>query len=177
MPGDERVDGGGVDTVGRLAGGKTAVWTSGSPEGGTTLGGDAARSSNGSGPAQRHAAHRHSSTTSGGGPADTTLASGRSSDLRASGSTPSATTQPRTRRPCSGTRTIVPTRTMPASVLGDEVVERARDRGDVGLDPADPRFGYASASAALRRTSASSVRSHVNVGSRRPKCPYAAVFW
>ena len=62
-------------------------------------------------------------------------------------------------------------------VLGNEVVERARDGGEIRLDPADPRFGYASASAALRSTSASSVRSHVNVGSRRPKCPYAAVFW
>ena len=59
----------------------------------------------------------------------------------------------------------------------DEVVEGARDRGEIRLDPADPRFDYASASAALRSTSASSVRSHVNVGSRRPKCPYAAVFW
>jgi hypothetical protein len=61
--------------------------------------------------------------------------------------------------------------------LGDEVVERARDGGQIRLDPADARFGYASASAALRSTSASSVRSHVNVGSRRPKWPYAAVFW
>ena len=63
------------------------------------------------------------------------------------------------------------------NVLGDEVIERARDGREIRLDPADPRFGYASASAALRSTSASSVRSHVNVGSRRPKCPYAAVFW
>ena len=62
-------------------------------------------------------------------------------------------------------------------VLGDEVVERARDGGEIRLDPADPMSGYASASAALRSTSASSVRSHMNVGSRRPKCPYAAVFW
>ena len=62
-------------------------------------------------------------------------------------------------------------------VGGNEVVERARDSGQIGLDPADARFCYARASAALRSTSASSVRSHVNVGSRRPKCPYAAVFW
>ena len=62
-------------------------------------------------------------------------------------------------------------------VFRDEVVERARDGREIRLDPADTRFGYASASAALRSTSASSVRSHVNVGSRRPKCPYAAVFW
>ena len=62
-------------------------------------------------------------------------------------------------------------------VFGNEVVERARDSGQIRLNPADPRFGYARASAALRSTSASSVRSHVNVGSRRPKCPYAAVFW
>jgi len=59
----------------------------------------------------------------------------------------------------------------------NQIVEGARDGGQIWLDPADPRFGYASASAALRSTSASSVRSHVNVGSRRPKCPYAAVFW
>jgi hypothetical protein len=62
-------------------------------------------------------------------------------------------------------------------VGGNEIVEGARDGGQIRLDPANPRFGYASASAALRSTSASSVRSHVNVGSRRPKCPYAAVFW
>jgi hypothetical protein len=62
-------------------------------------------------------------------------------------------------------------------VVGDEVVEGARDGGQIRLDPADARFVYASASAALRSTSASSVRSQVNVGSRRPKCPYAAVFW
>ncbi len=62
-------------------------------------------------------------------------------------------------------------------VGGNEIVERARDGGEIRLDPADPRFGYASASAALRSTSASSVRSQVNAGSRRPKCPYAAVFW
>ena len=63
-------------------------------------------------------------------------------------------------------------------VVGDEVVERAPDRRQIGMNPADPRcFGYASASAALRNSAASSVRSHVKVGSRRPKCPYAAVFW
>ena len=62
-------------------------------------------------------------------------------------------------------------------VGGNEVVEGARDGREIRLDPADPRSGYARASAALRNTSASSVRSHVNVGSRRPKCPYAAVFW
>ena len=59
----------------------------------------------------------------------------------------------------------------------NQIVKGARDGGQIRLDPADPRFGYASASAALRSTSASSVRSHVNVGSRLPKCPYAAVFW
>ena len=62
-------------------------------------------------------------------------------------------------------------------VVGNEIVERARNGGQIRLDPADPRFGYARASAALRSTSASSVRSHENAGSRRPKCPYAAVFW
>ena len=43
------------------------------------------------------------------------------------GSTPTATTQPPTRRPCRATRTIVPTRTSPAMVLGDQVVEGLGD--------------------------------------------------
>jgi hypothetical protein len=63
-------------------------------------------------------------------------------------------------------------------LLGNQVVEGAPYGGQIGLNPADPRwFGYASASAAVRSASASSVRSQVKLGSRRPKCPYAAVFW
>ncbi len=54
-------------------------------------------------------------------------------------------------------------------VLGNEVVEGAPDRGEIGLDSADPQLAYASASAALRSTSASSVRSQLKVGSDRPK--------
>ena len=44
----------------------------------------------------------------------------REAILPAGGTTSSAITQPRTRRPCSGTRTIVPTRTASASASGTE---------------------------------------------------------
>jgi hypothetical protein len=69
--------------------------------------------------------------------------------------------------------------------VGHEVVEGAVDGRDVRDDPTDRRralavagargWSQASASAALRNASAWSVCSHVNVGSGRPKCPYAAV--
>src|SRR5262249_26490595 len=92
--------------------GYTAVSRSGSTVGATRFGGDAARRNAARGPAQRQAAPRHSSTTSAGGPADTTPTTSRRSASSTPGSATSrSTTQPRTRRPCNGTRTIVPTST------------------------------------------------------------------
>ena len=76
----------------------------------TTAGGDATRKKNDCGPAQRHAAQSPRSTSSGGGPQPSHDFSGRTSTPSSDGA-PSATTQPRTLRPCSGTRTRVPTRT------------------------------------------------------------------
>ena len=76
----------------------------------TTVAGEATRRKNDAGPAQRHAAQSASSTSAGGGPQP-------SHDLRGRRSTPgcvatsASTTQPRTDRPWSGTRTRLPTRT------------------------------------------------------------------
>ncbi len=86
----------------------------------TWFGADADRNTATRGPDQRHAIHSVSATTSGGGPADTTANTSRSFDRPASGATASSITQPRTRRPCSGTRTIAPTRTDSASATGTE---------------------------------------------------------
>ena len=77
--------------------------------------------------------------------------------------------------------------------VGNQIVERAIERGHVGPNPAHPSFsarsrpavahhgasagrdgadvGQARDSAALRRESAWSVRSHVKSGSARPKWP------
>ena len=49
----------------------------------------------------------------------------------------SAITQPRTRRPCSGTRTIVPTASGPRNGVRDGVVELLVEPGDVGDRTAD----------------------------------------
>ena len=76
----------------------------------TTVPGEATRRKNDAGPAQRHAAHSVSSTSGGGGPQP-------SHDVRGRRSTPGcvatsvSTTQPRTERPWSGTRTRLPTPT------------------------------------------------------------------
>ncbi len=69
------------------------------------------------GPAQRHAIQSASATTSADGPSDATASSSSRRSV-VSGATSSATTQPRTRRPCSGTRTIAPTCTSDASGSG-----------------------------------------------------------
>jgi hypothetical protein len=63
-----------------------------------------------SGPAQRQAAHPATSTRDAGGPQPSHDFSGRTSRPSVGG-TSSSTTQPRTVRPCSGTRTRVPTTT------------------------------------------------------------------
>jgi hypothetical protein len=89
-------------------------------EGGTTAAGEAARSSGSRGPAKRQAAQAVRSTTSGDGPADTAARMGRSFSGGASETTPSSTTQARTRRPPRLTRTIVPTPTTPARGSGTE---------------------------------------------------------
>src|SRR5262249_427379 len=84
--------------------------------GGTLLGGEALRRTATRGPHRRHAIHSVSSTTAGGGPAETMPEIG--SSLSAAGSMSRATTHPRTRRPGSGTGTIVPTRTSaPRSIV------------------------------------------------------------
>ncbi len=86
---------------------------------GTTLfGGEALRSTAVTGPAQRCATDRQSATTAGGGPADDTRSKGWRRSAATAGVTSSSTTHPRTRRPCSRTRTIAPTRTSPASASG-----------------------------------------------------------
>ncbi len=76
----------------------------------TTIGGDAACRKNEAGPAQRQAAHSARSTSSGGGPQPNHDLAGRTA-TPGGGSTSSSTTQPRTVRPCRGTRTRVPTTT------------------------------------------------------------------
>ena len=73
----------------------------------TIVGGDATPKKNASGPAQRQAAQRARSTTAGGGPQPSHDFAG-SNPTPSGGSASSSTTQPRTVRPCSGTRTRVP---------------------------------------------------------------------
>ena len=140
-------------------------------------------------PAHRCAAQRPSSSSSAGGPAPTTLAIGSSRPAPGSGTTSSATTQPRTRRPCSGTRTTVPTRTsVPELRRGPRSRTRGRPRSD-RADPRDPDRAHSTRdppggaptvrrsadgrprATAARRASAWAVLSHVNVGSLRPKWP------
>ncbi len=85
----------------------------------TARGGDAVPSSCAGRPAHRHAAHRAREITSAGGPQPVTLARGCSGrSVAASPGRP--TTHPPMRRPWSGTRTIVPTRTSPARWSGIE---------------------------------------------------------
>ena len=76
----------------------------------TMTDGDAACTKKDAGPAHRHDAHSASSTTSGGGPQPSHDLSG-SKSMPSGVSTSASTTQPRTLRPWSGTRTRVPTRT------------------------------------------------------------------
>lgn len=83
----------------------------------TTPGGEALARSARTGPAQRQAAHSASSSSSGAGPHPVTLATGFRITPRGA-SPPSSTTQPPTRRPWSGTRTMVPTRTRSAKPSG-----------------------------------------------------------
>ena len=88
-----------------------------------------------------------------------------------SGSTSSSTTQPRTRRPASGTRTIVPTRDRVGHRLGHEVVEGPIDRGDVGPHPAHPLLPHrfsARSSPPQGPQRAENERSWVRPGIRRP---------
>ncbi len=74
------------------------------------------------------------SISSGGGPHPVTLAIGRRSTP--SGATvSSSTTQPRTRRPCSGTRTIGPHADLIGKLIGDEVVEAPIDRRNIRQHP------------------------------------------
>ena len=75
---------------------------------GHRLGADAARRNVAKGPAQRQAAHRHRSTTSAGGPADDHREH-LAQLARLGGGDVGDDHPPRTRRPCNGTRTIVPT--------------------------------------------------------------------
>ena len=83
----------------------------------TAPGGDAVRRNEAGRPAQRHAAQRARSTSSAGGPQPVTLASGRRS-IPSRGATSASTTHAPTRRPCSSTRTIVPTRTRSSQPSG-----------------------------------------------------------
>ena len=85
----------------------------------TLFAGDAERKTATRGPAHRHAIHSLSATTSVGGPTEATASIGNNFvSASTSGVTSSATTHPRTRRPCSGARTIVPTRTRAANSSG-----------------------------------------------------------
>ena len=79
--------------------------------------GDAARISVGNRPAHRRAAHRQMSIVSASGPAPDTLAIGCST-TPGGGVELGSITQPATRRPCSGTRTMVPTSIRDASASG-----------------------------------------------------------
>ena len=90
----------------------------------TTFGGDAARRNVASGPAQRHAAHSAERRPRRPAARPTTTAEHRAAAGRASVSGVDVgvdAPSPRTRRPCSGTRTIVPTATARAgSASGSE---------------------------------------------------------
>ncbi len=72
------------------------------------------------------------------GPMPDHLANGtrRSTGTEPSGG-PRLTTQPPTRRPCNGTRTIDPTATRARRRFGHEIVELLVETGDIGYDPGD----------------------------------------
>ena len=90
---------------------------------------------------------------------------GRNAAGSTSDSTSSATTQPRTRRPCSATRTIDADAQVLAELVGNRVVERALDRDDVGNDPADPgRHDHGRSARVTRRSAARAVAR------RRDRC-------
>ena len=162
-------------------GGYTAVSSSGSMPAATTFGGDAARSNvaSGSGPSPRRPLAQVDDVGRRAGRHDRVhVAAARARRPRAR--TSASSTQPRTRRPCSGTRTIVPTRTSAAGASG-AVVERAvgsraRRAATRQTRVSLTRDAYASAfGGPARSSSAASVRSQVKSRSDRPKCPYAAV--
>ena len=146
------------------------------PAGATTLGAEAARRTVLSGPAQRQATQRHSSTTSAGGPADTTECDATRRSASASGSTPSATTQPAHPTAVQADADDRADRDAGRGV-GGQVVEHPppRERRVRTRQTAPCGLAQARASAALRRPAAWSVCSHVKPGSLRPKWPYAAV--
>ncbi len=99
------------------AGGRSPLDGGGSPT--TTLSGDAVFSNADRRPAHRQAAQSANATRSAGGPKPVTFASGRSGrSVTADDDRP--TTHPPTRRPPSGTRTIVPTATRRANASGTE---------------------------------------------------------
>ncbi len=132
------------------------------------------------------------------GPSRARTLSGRTSTPSGAAAS-SATTHPRTLRPCNGTRTRVPMPTSWDHESGHGVVERLRERGHLGAHahrtvtgatpgvrgcrvddrvvthtrrqlPSGERGGAQSPSAA-RRSSTRGVASHVNSLSDRPKCP------
>ena len=96
--------------------------------GATRLGGEAERRTAIRGPRQRQAIQSASVDHVGGRALRTRPRASRAGAPRCRASPSSATTQPRTRRPCSGTRTIAPTRTSGASASGTSSRRRVRPR-------------------------------------------------
>ena len=83
----------------------------------TAVPGDAVTSNDRRRPAHRHAAHEARSINSGSGPQPVTFATGRNAKPSVGG-TGYAVTHPRTFRPWSGTRMMLPALTSPASAAG-----------------------------------------------------------
>ena len=96
-------------TSGRATGVGTTDAASGRGRPGTIVGGDAVARNVARRPAHRHDAQPHRSIISADGPMPDTFASGDERRRPRVGPTPTAVTHPADPRPCSGTRTIVPT--------------------------------------------------------------------
>ena len=140
---------GSADTGGRLVG--TAR---------TARGDEAVRRKAGTGPAQRHAAHRARSSTPGGGPQPRTAAIGRST-TPGPGSTSSSTTHPPTRRGPQGDADLAPDAHRLGERGGNRVVEGLAQGAHIGEHPHDA-FGV------LRRHGGSLTRRWVGPECRRP---------